>query len=118
MCGLDLEGQGGSVDASSGLLEVCGEERLGFRLVGKLLANKLVNRDAFINFSSALWGTMEGVEIEVAIGNTFSFKFKNANDRRQLLLEGPWSFDKALLALEEPIRKGDIQQMKFNKAIL
>ncbi|TXG51275.1 hypothetical protein EZV62_023799 [Acer yangbiense] len=28
---------------------------------------------------------------------------------------GPWSFDKALLVLEEPVGKGDIQGMSFNK---
>jgi hypothetical protein len=56
------------------------------------------------------------VETEVIAGNIFSFTFNNDNDRRQVIQGGPWSFDKALLVLEEPTGKGDIQQMNFNKA--
>ncbi|KAK2640714.1 hypothetical protein Ddye_022477 [Dipteronia dyeriana] len=54
---------------------------MGFRLAGKLLTNKTVNREAFIS----------------------------------LFPRGPWSFDRALLVLEEPTGKGDIHGMKFNK---
>ncbi|TXG72009.1 hypothetical protein EZV62_000588 [Acer yangbiense] len=92
-----------------------GVKRMGFRLIGKLLSNKLVNRDAFTSLFPRIWRTMEDFEIEVISGNTFSFTFKSANDRWQVLQGGPWSFDKALLVLEEPTGKGDIQRMKFNK---
>ncbi|TXG51048.1 hypothetical protein EZV62_023572 [Acer yangbiense] len=92
-----------------------GEKRLGFRLIGKLLSNKLANRDAFMNLFPRIWRTMEDFDIEVISGNTFSFTFKNASDRWQVLQGGPWSFDRALLVLEERVRKGDIQGMQFNK---
>ncbi|TXG60205.1 hypothetical protein EZV62_014778 [Acer yangbiense] len=62
-----------------------------------------------------LKANVEGIDIEVITGNTFSFTFKNANDRRQVLMGGPWSFYKLLLVLEEPIGKGEIHLMKFNK---
>ncbi|KAK3217732.1 hypothetical protein Dsin_011702 [Dipteronia sinensis] len=60
---------------------------------------------------------MEGFDTEVITGNTFSFTFKNANDRWPVLQRGPWSLNKALLVLEEPVGKGDIKEMSFNKAL-
>ncbi|TXG51472.1 hypothetical protein EZV62_023996 [Acer yangbiense] len=41
---------------------------------------------------------------------------KNAEDKQKIIAGGPWSFDEALIAMEEPEGKGDIQRMKFNKA--
>ena len=96
-------------------LKTDGVKRMGFRLIGKLISNKLVNRDAFTSLFPRIWRTMEDFEIEVLSGNTFSFTFKSANDRWQVLQGGPWSFDKALLVLEEPTGNGDIQGMKFNR---
>ncbi|TXG60337.1 hypothetical protein EZV62_014910 [Acer yangbiense] len=58
---------------------------------------------------------MEEFEIEVITGNTFSFTFQNANDRWLVLHGGLWSFDKAILVLEESMGKGDIKGMCFNK---
>ncbi|KAK3217723.1 hypothetical protein Dsin_011693 [Dipteronia sinensis] len=92
-----------------------GQRRISLRLVGKFLANKLVNRDAFMNPIPKIWRTMEGFEIEVVSGNIFSFTFKNTDDRRVVLQGGPWTFDKSLLVLEEPTDRGKISGMKFNK---
>ncbi|TXG65324.1 hypothetical protein EZV62_006599 [Acer yangbiense] len=38
-------------------------------------------------------------------GNTFSFTFKDDKDQNQVLQCGPWSFDKLLIVLEEPVGK-------------
>ncbi|KAK3182831.1 hypothetical protein Dsin_030117 [Dipteronia sinensis] len=96
-------------------LKARGEKRLACRLVGELLSNKNVNSDAFISVLPKIRKFIEDVEIEVVSGNTFSFTFKNVNDRRQVLLGGPWSFDKVLLVLEATVGKGDVQNMSFNK---
>ncbi|KAK2638727.1 hypothetical protein Ddye_026522 [Dipteronia dyeriana] len=92
-----------------------GDRRLGLHLVGKLLVKKLVNRDVFIKLFSTIWRMIEGVEIESLTGNTFFFTFKSASDMQQVLYRGLWSFDKALLVLEKPIGKGEIQKMSINK---
>ena len=55
------------------------------------------------------------MEIEVIDGNTFSFTFLLVDDRFLVLHGGPWRFDRALLVLEEPIGKGEVQNMNFNK---
>ncbi|TXG46337.1 hypothetical protein EZV62_028161 [Acer yangbiense] len=88
---------------------------MGFRLVGKVLTNKLVNRETFIGLFPRIWHTVEEFEIEAITGNIFSFTFRTAKDRWQVLQGGPWTFDKALLVLEEPQGKGDIQKMNFDK---
>ncbi|TXG51182.1 hypothetical protein EZV62_023706 [Acer yangbiense] len=58
---------------------------LSLCLVGKVLNNKLVNKDAFINFLSTIWRTMKMKYIQSG---------------------GPWTFDKAIIAFEEPLSTG------------
>ncbi|KAK2648148.1 hypothetical protein Ddye_015637 [Dipteronia dyeriana] len=100
---------------SQAALKEDGVKRLGYRLVGKLLSTKLVNRVVFMTMILKIWRTVDNVEIEAIAGTTFSFTFKSAEDQRQVLKGGPWSFDKVLLVVEKPIGKGDIQTMRFNK---
>ncbi|KAK3195438.1 hypothetical protein Dsin_026748 [Dipteronia sinensis] len=92
-----------------------GKRRLALRLVGKILSNKLVNRDVFMHLIPRIWKIKQGVEIEVVDGNVFSFTFKCTEDRQMVLHGGPWRFDKALLVLVEPTGKGDIKEISFNK---
>ncbi|KAK3230806.1 hypothetical protein Dsin_002687 [Dipteronia sinensis] len=102
---LTLKDKEGSVLPLQIDLKRDGEKKMGFRLAGKLLSNKSVNRKAFINLFPCIWRTVEGFDIEVITENTFSFTFKSASDRWHVLQGGPWSFDRALLVLEEPQRK-------------
>ncbi|TXG48918.1 hypothetical protein EZV62_024793 [Acer yangbiense] len=92
-----------------------GEKRLALRFVGKILSNKLVNRDAFIHMIPKIWKIKQGVKTEVVDENIFSFTFRCTEDRRQVMQGGPWRFDKALLVLAEPMGRGDIQKISFNK---
>ncbi|TXG49402.1 hypothetical protein EZV62_025277 [Acer yangbiense] len=96
-------------------LKVKGERVLSLCLVGKILTTKAVNRETFINVMTSIWRTSEGVDIEALEGNVFAFHFKNSEDRKRIQSGGPWSFDRALIALEEPTGAGDIAQMEFNK---
>ncbi|KAK3212697.1 hypothetical protein Dsin_017403 [Dipteronia sinensis] len=65
-----------------------GEKRLALCLVGKVLSNKLVNREAFIHLIPRIWKIKREVDIEVVDGNVFSFTFMSADDRRMVLHEG------------------------------
>ncbi|KAK2648728.1 hypothetical protein Ddye_016217 [Dipteronia dyeriana] len=49
-------------------LKIDGEKRMAHRLVGKVLANKLVNRDVFISVISMIWSLRKGVDIEDVFG--------------------------------------------------
>ncbi|TXG53530.1 hypothetical protein EZV62_018786 [Acer yangbiense] len=96
-------------------LKAKGERVLALCLVGKVLTTKVVNKEAFINVMHSIWKTSEEVEIEALEGNVFAFHFKTSEDRKYIQSGGPWSFDRALTALEEPTGAGDIALMKFNK---
>ncbi|TXG66747.1 hypothetical protein EZV62_008022 [Acer yangbiense] len=91
-----------------------GERLLSLCLVGKVLTTKLVNKEAFINVMTSIWKVSEGVEIEALEGNVFAFHFKNSEDRKYIQSGGPWTFDRAITAFEEPSGIGDIVHMKFN----
>ncbi|TXG50019.1 hypothetical protein EZV62_025894 [Acer yangbiense] len=108
------ENEGLLMSLHSGLKDG-GSRRLSLRLAGKLLSVKHVNREAFLSVLPRIWRTVKEFEIEILEGNIFSFTFKEESDRRSVLRGGPWSFDKALLVLEEPTGKGDIREMKFDK---
>ncbi|TXG51703.1 hypothetical protein EZV62_024227 [Acer yangbiense] len=60
-----------------------------------------------------IWKVGEGVEIEAVSRNLFSFHFKCADDRRHVMNGGPWTFDGALITLEEPFGKGVLEDMSF-----
>ncbi|KAK0607213.1 hypothetical protein LWI29_011412 [Acer saccharum] len=96
-------------------LKVKGERVLSLCLVGKVLTTKVVNREAFINVMHSIWRTSDGVEIEALGRNVFGFHFKNSEDRKLIQSGGLWSFDRALIALEEPTGAGDVTLMKFNR---
>ncbi|KAK3193191.1 hypothetical protein Dsin_024501 [Dipteronia sinensis] len=113
---LTLKEKDGPLMALGASMKEDGEKRLGLRMSGKLLSAKLVNREAFFGVFPRIWRTLEEVDTEVIDGNIFSFTFRNERDRQQVLNGGLWSFDKVLLVLEVPVRKGEIQGMQFNKA--
>ncbi|KAK3194010.1 hypothetical protein Dsin_025320 [Dipteronia sinensis] len=92
-----------------------GERLLSLCLVGKVFTNKLVNKDAPINVLTSIWRANEGVEIKALEGNVFAFYFKNTEDRKNIQSGGSWTFDRAIIAFEEPYGTGDIAHMNFNK---
>ncbi|KAK3219548.1 hypothetical protein Dsin_013518 [Dipteronia sinensis] len=89
----------GTLDSN---LKEKGERLMFLCLVGKVLTNKLVNKDALINVLTTIWRANEGVEIEVLEGNVFAFYFKNTEDMKYIQSRGPWTFDRAIIAFEEP----------------
>ncbi|KAK3218313.1 hypothetical protein Dsin_012283 [Dipteronia sinensis] len=93
-----------------------GLKKLSLSLVGKVLANKLINREAFRRVLLRIWKVIEGITIEVGSENTFMFQFQNLEDWRRILTGGLWSFDNFLIVLVEPSGNRDIVNMKFNKA--
>ncbi|TXG71179.1 hypothetical protein EZV62_006114 [Acer yangbiense] len=83
-------------------LETAAMLRLSSSLVGKILTRKMVNREAFMRVIGRIWQVRMGVEIESMTGNIFSFHFNDKEDRRKVIAGAPWTFDNALLVLEEP----------------
>ncbi|TXG46581.1 hypothetical protein EZV62_027919 [Acer yangbiense] len=106
----------GPVRKLEGDLKDDGARKLSLSLVGKVLANRLINREVFKRVLSKIWKVREGIIIEVVGENTFTFHFQNLEDRRRVLIGRPWSFDNFLIVLLEPYGKGDIMNMKFERA--
>ncbi|TXG60810.1 hypothetical protein EZV62_012173 [Acer yangbiense] len=99
-------------------LKNAGMKRMATSLVGKVLTNKMVHRDGFQEIMRKIWQTSEGVEIESISGNIFAFHFQNSDDKRRIISGGPWSFNNALIVMEEPEGKGDINRMKVESVML
>ncbi|KAK2634032.1 hypothetical protein Ddye_028824 [Dipteronia dyeriana] len=77
------------------------------------MATKLVNREAFMNVMQSIWRVSEGVEMATMEGNVFAFHFRNVEDRKRIQMGGPWTFDRAIILLEEPTGAREISTMKF-----
>ncbi|KAK2646063.1 hypothetical protein Ddye_021258 [Dipteronia dyeriana] len=90
-------------------------QRMSLRLVGKILSNKSVNREAFIRVIGSIWQVRNGVEAESVTDNVFVFHFKSHEDRKLVIEKGPWSCDYALLMLEIPVGHGTIEKMEFSQ---
>ncbi|KAK3210815.1 hypothetical protein Dsin_015521 [Dipteronia sinensis] len=59
---LSLKEKEGPLLALQSNLSKDGEQRLSLRLVSKILSNKLVNRDTFVNLMPRIWRIREEVE--------------------------------------------------------
>ncbi|TXG70892.1 hypothetical protein EZV62_005827 [Acer yangbiense] len=94
-------------------LKMAAVQRISVSLVGKILTQKSVNREAFKIVIGKIWQVTKGMEIESLTGNIFSFSFVNQEDRRKVLFGASWTFDNALLVLEEPEGKGTVDSMAF-----
>ncbi|TXG70717.1 hypothetical protein EZV62_005652 [Acer yangbiense] len=93
-------------------LKAVGAKKMALCLAGKIQAPDLINREAFRSLIAKIWKVQQGVEIEVISNNIYAFHFQSVDDRRKVLLGGPWSFDDALIVLEELAGKGAITSLK------
>ncbi|KAL5735075.1 hypothetical protein ACOSP7_032936 [Xanthoceras sorbifolium] len=98
------------------LLKEVGDRQIKLCLIGKIITNKQINREAFRGTIQKIWRTQQLVDVEVIWDNIFVFQFRNQQDRKRVLLGGPWSFDRGLLVLEVPLGVGNISRMQFTKA--
>ncbi|KAL5751043.1 hypothetical protein ACOSP7_025646 [Xanthoceras sorbifolium] len=95
-------------------LKAEGIRRLSLSLVGKIVSNREVNREAFRNTIASIWRTKSEVEVESIGVNLFVFRFGCFWDRKRVLEGGPWSFDKNLLALKEAVGIGRVSDIDFS----
>ncbi|KAL5789589.1 hypothetical protein ACOSQ2_004477 [Xanthoceras sorbifolium] len=99
-------------------LKAEGIQRLSLSLVGKIISNREVNREAFRNTIASIWLTKSEVEVESIGVNLFVFRFGCSWDRKCVLERDPWSFDKNLLVLKEAVGIGRILEVDFSLAPL
>ncbi|KAK3212448.1 hypothetical protein Dsin_017154 [Dipteronia sinensis] len=90
--------------------------RMSLCVVGKVLSNKKVNREAFMRVIRRIWQVDDGLDIESVTANMFTFHFRDEDDMSRVISGSPWSFDDALIALERPSGKGTVESLGFNWA--
>lgn len=82
-------------------------------LVGKVLLTRSINREGLKTTMQQAWRTIKEVKIESMGNNIFLFKFASEEEKKRILMGGPWHFDKALIVLTEPVSIGDIKDQSF-----
>ncbi|KAL5739486.1 hypothetical protein ACOSQ2_028666 [Xanthoceras sorbifolium] len=113
---LSLSDKDGPIATMDNDLKKNGVQKLALSLVGKVITNKVINREAFRSVIPKIWKTSQGVDIEALGNNTFVFSFRNSVDRKRIMAGGPWNFDRSLIVLEEPKDNGVIGSLKFTQA--
>ncbi|KAL5798919.1 hypothetical protein ACOSQ2_003739 [Xanthoceras sorbifolium] len=111
---LSLSDDDGPIATVDEGLKAEGIRRLSLSLVGKIVSNREVNREAFRNTIASIWRTKSEVEVESIGVNLFVFRFGCFWDRKRVLEGGPWSFDKNLLALKEAVGIGRVSEIDFS----
>ena len=91
-----------------------GEHIVAGCLIGKVLHTRGVNIEGLKTVMQKVWKTSREVKIESLWDNVFMFKFGSENDKRSIIMGGPWHFDRALIALTEPVGIGDVKNQKFS----
>ncbi|KAL5733961.1 hypothetical protein ACOSP7_031822 [Xanthoceras sorbifolium] len=80
-------------------LHAPGMQKISLSLVGKIIANREVNMEAFKATIPKIWRIIKEMGVESIIVNTYIFRFKCAWDRKRILEGGHWYFDKQLIVL-------------------
>lgn len=84
-------------------------------LIGKILTRQVIPKEVFMKNFLAIWKNVTGVKVEFLEKNIFLFRFASAQDRRRILLLGPWHFDRALVVLTLLLGNSDLIVQCFNK---
>lgn len=83
--------------------------------VAKVLTSKKVNVEAFRAVMISVWMVHKSTKIELAGDNIFVIQFRSMLEKSRVLVEGPWTFDRALIILQSPKDVETIGNMKFSK---
>ncbi|KAL5756647.1 hypothetical protein ACOSQ2_021393 [Xanthoceras sorbifolium] len=82
-------------------LHELGIQKISLSLVGKIIAYREVNKEAFKATIPKIWRTVKEMGVESIAINTYIFRFKCVWDRKRILEGGPWCYDKQLIVLHE-----------------
>ena len=88
---------------------------VGKCLVGKVWADKIVNKEAFKSVLSTIWRTAWGVKFKDFKDNVWLFEFSDQIDKRRVMDGMPWSFDRQNLVLNEFDGSIPLSQLEFNR---
>ncbi|XVE99007.1 hypothetical protein REPUB_Repub03eG0159300 [Reevesia pubescens] len=87
-------------------------EKCSLALIGKLFSRKFVNVDAMRNVFTNIWKLSHGLQVTVIGEKLYAFHFGDGRDDRAVMSQ-PWSFNKALLLLNEVTDMTILEAMNF-----
>lgn len=77
------------------------EARIELNLVGKVWTYRKINVNAFISTIKNVWNPMHDVEMSNSDKNTYMFQFHHWRDKKRVLDEQPWYFDRLAVIFNE-----------------
>jgi hypothetical protein len=83
------------------------------QVVGKVLAEKLVNAEGLAHALGRIWCPIKGVICKDLGENRFLFTFLQASGKRRALEDGPWMFGKELVVMMDFGESKSIEEMDF-----
>jgi hypothetical protein len=84
-----------------------------FQAIGKLLADKPAIPEAMENALGPLWCPLQGLDCTDLGDNKFLFTFHQEGGRKKAVENGPWTFDKGLLVMEEFVADKTLDEYEF-----
>ncbi|KAI8016081.1 Uncharacterized protein LOK49_LG05G01337 [Camellia lanceoleosa] len=93
------------------------EDKSWLCLVGTVLAMRPFNLEALRTTMESVWNPSKGMRTKVIKKNLFLFQFNHIIDKRRVLQNGPWSFDKNIILLKEVTDSWQPSQIAFSTAV-
>ncbi|XP_050263948.1 uncharacterized protein LOC126708186 [Quercus robur] len=90
------------------------EELFNTGLVGKLLADRNINKNAVKAIILKAWRTSKGVQIVDLKENIFVFKFACEGDKKRILELGPWNIEGFPLILKQWHQNMSVDDLDFS----
>jgi hypothetical protein len=86
-------------------------------LLGRLMSDRRIQKEAFKTLMSRLWKTVEAVTFKEIQDNLWLLEFPNREDKGRVLEGRPWLFDRSLLVLKEIDENTPPSHMEFSNAL-
>ena len=86
-------------------------------LVGKIIADKVLNKNKVMVITTKAWEPTEGMSVKVVGENLFLFVFNAKADKIKVECQAPWNIDGFHLILRKPIKNKLPREIKFSNTI-
>ncbi|KAK7845980.1 uncharacterized protein At4g02000-like [Quercus suber] len=85
-------------------------------LVAKLFTKRRVNLEALTRTLRSMWRSVTNFEVRDLGSNTVLIIFDNDADPQKIIAQGPWTFDKYLIGLYNPVGEESVDDATFDHA--
>ena len=82
-----------------GRMKIKGEKIVANSLVGKILHTLGVNKEGLKTAMQLALRTVKEIKVESMGDNVFLFRFGSEEEKKGILMGGPWHFDRPLIVL-------------------